>query len=552
MKRCTMLIVDDEKFAIEGIMNCKDWEALGMDAVYAAGSADEARALMLEKPVDILICDIEMPDEDGLSLVRWVKERYPLTEFVFLTCHSEFTYAKQAVHLGSFDYLLKPVDSEELAQVVGRMIESIHERREQSDYNEKYQKYYALYNKQQPLLVEHFWQDMLSRRILSFGDFLDRALQDAQVALSSGDYVLPILISPEEWTKVLPERDQEILEYAVKKAAEEMLLAGRRGHAVMDRNGFLFVLVYGGGEGESNGASDGVGNNNGDGSDGWVQAAERFKAACLSYFYCQISCYIGYRATLQELPGLCDGLKDMERNNVTKPHSVLLFNKAAIAGVVAASSPSNEPVSMNISEWMSVISSGNRDKVIALIGQHVAKLEQNPNSTPKQLEAYLHEFLQVIYHFLYGRGIAVSQIPNFTMWSTAQIRTLAQFKYWAVHLVSAVMDTVFRDKEADGFVQKAIYFMRENVEEDISREDVAAYVKLNPAYLSRLFKKETDRNLIDYLIETKVNRAKHLLDTTDMTVSAIAQQVGYSNFSHFTRTFKKHTGVNPQEYRKQS
>lgn len=537
-----MLIVDDEKFAIEGIMNCMDWESRGIEAVYAAGSADEARILMQEKPIDILICDIEMPDEDGLSLIRWVKEHYPLTEFVFLTCHSEFTYAKQAVHLGSFDYLLKPVDSEELAQVVERMIDSIHERRELSDYNEKYQKYYALYNKQQPLLVEHFWQDMLSRRILSYGDFLDRALQDAQVALSSGDEVQPILISLEEWTKVLPERDQEILEYAVKKAAEEMLLDGRRGHAVTDRNGFLFVLAYG---------DHGAGDEDGDGPDGWVQAVERFKEACLSYFYCQISCYIGYRAPLQELPGLCDALKDMERNNVTKPHSVLLYNKAAsVAGVMAPAS--GEPVSTPISEWMSVIASGNRDKVIALIGQHVAKLEQNPNSTPKQLETYLHEFLQVIYHFLYGRGIAVSQIPNFTMWSTAQIRTLAQFRYWAVHLVSAVMDTVFRDKEADGFVQKAIYFMRENVEEDISREDVAAYVNLNPAYLSRLFKKETERNLIDYLIETKVNRAKHLLDSTDMTVSAIAQQVGYSNFSHFTRTFKKYTGVNPQEYRRQS
>ncbi|WP_240633271.1 response regulator transcription factor [Paenibacillus montanisoli] len=536
MNRCEMLIVDDEKFAVEGIMNGNDWAALGIEAVYGAGSADEARAVMLERPIDILICDIEMPDEDGLSLAKWVKEHYPNTEFLFLTCHSEFAYAKQAIHLGSFDYLLKPADSGELAQVVTRMMATIRERREQSDSQEKYQKYYALYSKQLPLVVEHFWQDVLSRRILSFGDFLDRALRDAQLELTSSDCVQPILISIEEWKKPLQERDQEALEYAVKKAAEEILLEGRPGHMVTDKNGVLFVLAYGP-QGEERDCER------------WLRAASAFKDACLKYFYCQVSCYIGYFALLQELPEQCDGLKKMERSNVTKPHSVLLYDKAITP---PPSSSVSEHVSMSKEEWLSVISSGNRDKVIELIGAHVARLEEHSNGNPRQLETYLHQFLQVIYHFLYARGIEVSQIPNFSMWSTAQIRTLAQFKYWAVNLASAVMDTVFHEEESEGVVQKSIQFMKENVEEDISREDVAAYVHLNPAYLSRLFKKETGRNLIDYLIETKVNRAKLLLDTTDMTVSAIAQQVGYSNFSHFTRTFKKHTGVNPQEYRKHS
>ncbi|WP_308638375.1 response regulator transcription factor [Paenibacillus silvisoli] len=537
MNRCEMLIVDDEKFAVEGIMNGNDWEALGLEAVHGANSADEARDIMRERPIDILICDIEMPDEDGLSLAKWVRENYPQTEFLFLTCHSEFAYAKQAIHLGSFDYLLKPADSEELAQVVSRMMASIRERREQSDYNEKYQKYYALYSKQQPIVVEHFWQDVLSRRILSFGDFLDRALLDAQLELTSGDFVQPILISVEEWTKPLQERDLEALEYAVKKAAEELLLEGRSGHAVMDRNGVLFVLVYGApGEERDSGK--------------WQQAASAFKDACLTYFYCQVSCYIGYFAPLLELPEQCDGLKEMERGNVTKPHSVLLYDREITRAPSQAAASPAVPVNMSNAEWMSVISSGSREKVIELIGAHVARLEQHSSGHARQLETNLHQFLQVVYHFLYDRGIAVNQVPNFTMWSTAQIRTLAQLKHWAINLASAVMDTVFEEKESDGLVQKSIHFIKENVEEDISREDVAAHVNLNPAYLSRLFKKETGGNLIDYLIETKVNRAKLLLDTTDMTVSAIAQQVGYSNFSHFTRTFKKHTGVNPQEYRK--
>ncbi|AJY73914.1 helix-turn-helix domain-containing protein [Paenibacillus beijingensis] len=420
-----MLIVDDEKFAVEGIRKCNDWQMHGIDTVDVAYNADDARKIMLEKRIDILICDIEMPDEEGFSLVQWVNDRSPHTEWVFLSCHDEFAYAKRALHLGSFDYLLKPVDSEELAQVVGRMIHAIEEKEKQSRYNEMYQKYYSLWKKQQPLLAERFWQDLLSRRILPFGDFLERALKDAQIQLSPEDYVLPFLISIEDWKKPLQEREKEMMEYAVKKAAEELLLADHPGQAIIDKNGILFVIVYG--SRTIQGASS---------TDRWVQAGRQFLEVCQNYFYCKASCYVGYFATFQDLPRLCLGLKEMERNNVAKSQSVLVF-------------------------------------------------------------------------------------------------------------------TAFEEKETDGLVRKSIQYMKENVEEDISREDVAAHVRLNPTYLSRLFKKETGNNLIDYLIEIKMDRAKLLLDSTDMTVSAIAQQVGYCNFSHFTRMFKKHCGVNPQQYRKQ-
>lgn len=529
-----MLIVDDEKFAVQGICNCRDWQALGIDTVNMAYNADEARKIMLENRIDILICDIEMPDEDGISLIRWVKDHYPQTESLFLTCHTEFKYAKQAVHLGSFDYLLKPVDSEELAEVVTRMIQVIKEKEEQSHYNGMYQKYRSLWNKQQPVLAERFWQDLLSRRILSFGDFLDRAIQDAQIQLSSEEHVLPILISIEEWKKPLNDREQEIMEYAVKKSAEELLLAGHPGHVIVDKNGLLFVMIY---------ASDTV--QNIFSSERWIQAGKRFIEACDNYFFCRVSCYVGYFASFQELSRQCEGLKDMERNNLTKSQTVLLYRQQ-----VVQYTDSSVPVDINVSEWSSYLLSGNRDKLIDLIHLTYSKLEVTPDIHSKHIETYYHDILQVIYHFLHVKGISVNQIPNFSLWTSVQIRSLVQFKNWAMNLVYAVMEAVFDRKETDGFVQKAIEYMKAYVEEDISRDDVAVHVCLNPAYLSRLFKKETGKNLIDYLIETKTNRAKELLDSTEMTVSAIAQQVGYSNFSHFTRMFKKQYGVNPQEYRR--
>ncbi|QHT59451.1 helix-turn-helix domain-containing protein [Paenibacillus lycopersici] len=536
-----MLIVDDEKFAAEGILHGQDWGALGIASVRIAGSAAEARAMLRDGRIDILVCDIEMPDEDGLSLVRWVKEHSAHTEAVFLTCHSEFAYAKEAFQLKSFDYLLKPADSDELAGVVAQMVAAIQEREEQSRVTKLYGEYRELWSRQQPMLAERFWQDLLSRRMLSFGDFLERALKDAQVGLLPGERVLPILISVEAWKRQLSERELDMMQYAVKKAAEELLLAGRRGHVVTDKGGVPFVMAYAA-ETEPEAL----------GADAWTAAGSRFIAACGDYFYCEASCYVGYWADIHDAPECCDRLRDMERSNLTSTHAVHVFEPPAVARgtqSITGANTAEAPETARLSELPGYMLGGMREKAVSYVHQACVALESAPVLQPKQLDMYYHDLLQAIYHFLGLKGLSIHQIPNAQAWISMPIRSLAQYKHWAVNLVSAAMDAVREENESGGFVQQALAFMKAHVEEDISREDVAAHVSLNPAYLSRLFKKETGKSLIDYLIEIKMNRAKQLLDTTGMTVSMIAQQVGYANFSHFTKTFRKHYGVNPQEHR---
>lgn len=535
-----MLIVDDEKFAVEGILHCNDWTGMGIEAVHTAYHADEARRIMREHRIDILICDIEMPDEDGLSLVRWVKEHSPHTESLFLTCHSEFAYAKQAVSLGSFDYLLKPADGEELAQAVARMLEALREKDRQSRYNEMYRKYHALWMKQQPLLAERFWQDLLSRRILSFGDFLERALSDAQIGLDPEGRVLPVLISLEEWEKPMDARGQEVMEYAVKKAAGELFLSDTAGDVILDKHGVMFVLAY-----EAGGRRI-------PSRPSWLEAGARFIEVCRTYFYCGVTCYVGRSVPLQELPLHCEDLKRMERNNVTRTRAVLPYVPQPAPSVPVSAqvpAPGFVPDRIHVPEWSASILNGERDQLLSLIRRSTERWEANGAVSREQIEACYHDTLQVVYHYLHVKGFSTGQVPGFAMWASAQVRSLSQYRHWAENLISSVMDAVQAAAESDGVVRKSIQYMKEHVEEDLSREDVAAYVNLNPAYLSRLFKKETGQNLIDYLIGTKMERARLLLDTTGMTVSAIAQQVGYCNFSHFTKMFKKQYGVNPQEYR---
>lgn len=115
-----VLLVDDQELIVNSLKGGLDWERLGVEQVYTATNSYEAKFLMMNYPVDLLITDIEMPEEDGIALAEWVSERFQETVIVFLTSHPNFQYAREGVRLHVFDYLLQPVRFSELERVVER------------------------------------------------------------------------------------------------------------------------------------------------------------------------------------------------------------------------------------------------------------------------------------------------------------------------------------------------------------------------------------------------------------------------------------------------
>ncbi len=131
-----LLLVDDEIIAIKGIKAGIDWSSLPFDEILSATSAEEARSYFEKQTIDIMLCDIEMPDEDGLSLLKWVRMREYRTECIFLTCHDEFDFAKKALQLKGMDYLLKPVPYKQLEKILMDASEKVKERYIEEKYIE--------------------------------------------------------------------------------------------------------------------------------------------------------------------------------------------------------------------------------------------------------------------------------------------------------------------------------------------------------------------------------------------------------------------------------
>lgn len=213
-----LLIVDDEIFSIQGILDSVDWTKVKFDKVLTANNFSQAMNIFLQEKIDILLCDIEMPFGNGIQLVGWVKEHDPNVECIFLTCHGEFTFATSAIKLQCFDYILKPVPTDVLEDTLLRAQKKI----EQEKKNQNYLEYGKMYvNQMKENSSEEQSEDMVSRIKAYVKEHIAEALNVELLARL-------VNLSPDYLTKVFKKESQMTLnDYIIQQRmflAKELLM----------------------------------------------------------------------------------------------------------------------------------------------------------------------------------------------------------------------------------------------------------------------------------------------------------------------------------------
>lgn len=125
-----VLILDDEVLSVEIMLKKIDWKACGIDKVHTAYNVEEAKEVVQREAIDIILCDIEMPGENGLEFMFWARENQYKMECIFLTCHAKFEYAQEAVRLSSKDYILLPAPFDVIEEKVRKVAMEVRENRE--------------------------------------------------------------------------------------------------------------------------------------------------------------------------------------------------------------------------------------------------------------------------------------------------------------------------------------------------------------------------------------------------------------------------------------
>ncbi|MBR6256796.1 MAG: response regulator [Lachnospiraceae bacterium] len=128
-----VLFVDDEPIITQGLRVLIDWEEEGFQIAGSVQNGNEALKFLKRESVDLVLTDIRMPECSGLELLEKVKEQ-KISEayFIIMSGFDEFSYAQQALRAGCLDYILKPVDADELLKIV-RKVRSLDEARREDE-----------------------------------------------------------------------------------------------------------------------------------------------------------------------------------------------------------------------------------------------------------------------------------------------------------------------------------------------------------------------------------------------------------------------------------
>lgn len=518
-----ILIVDDQPDVVKGILSGVNWERVGVDAAFGAHSGEEAKQVLQEEHIDILLCDIEMPGENGLEFFSWVRERYQDVKCIFLTAHADFTYAQKALKLEAADYLLQPASYAGVESSILRVSERIREEQLVRSYSS---------------VGKDVLREAIGFRRNILREFLQGVQMSAQEAAEkAGVFGFPC--TPDTrcrcfWLQIQRWEGKPweygLLIYGMQNILSE-LLEECSSHVTLFHGGkdaYPVVMIA---EGSDRRKEE--------------EAMAQFCETCRSLFRMEVSCYAGPSTVLfRELPEEYLRLQEVDRNNVTRSTGFLPLEGTVLPTDYFPDFP----------KWKSLLGQGYGGAVREEIHRYFETLAE-AGSLNRELLARFHEdFLELFFGVIQSYQERAHEIFSETydydamLHASTSLPQLLEFVDFATRYVEEKQDTAEGNRAQ---IDRVLDFIRENLPRNIGRQEIAKAVYLNPEYLSRLFKKKMGIGLNEYLVQERMKIAESLLRNTSFSISIIASKVGYVNFSHFARAFKKEFGVSPTEYRKE-
>lgn len=525
-----VLIIDDEQLIRQSVYDQLKRMDLSLEKILAVSGAKEAREVLQHTEIQIFLCDIVMPQEDGISFAKWALGRYPDSKFIFLTAHSDYSYMKEAISMQSFDYLLQPVAEEELFQVISRAMMQISleaKNRELLQYRR------LLIDNEVDILEGNSIRYLtgLTENEKYLISIIERRTQRIEAdTLFCVVYVR--VLRPE---RIWDEKDKEILREIYYNIFEEVMSPLDIRPIVLlrsDLSGNVFVLLR-----FSEGTKKEL--------PVIVEHLDRFRILYQKITGTELAIYYTSYCTVSGIREDAEAILKEIHDNVIHISSVFqVKNKDG----------QKEGYSFDVqfSSWRTLL---NRDRLedfrqslFTYLDYHVAKKDVNRDFL-MQLHNRISELLL--------KKIAEENINTNDVFD--QKHSYYDFMYCFDDvdkfkaMITFILERIrcFLGKEAQDPVEQVISYIRENIEADISVSALSDMVGMSPEYLSRVFKKSTGISLKKYIVNEKMEVAKTLLRTTSLPVTMISENVGYANYSNFTYTFHQICGCTPTEYRQE-
>ena len=522
-----LLAIDDQEPVLKMLRRQIDCEKLGLELVDTVSSAEDARQLMERETYQIVLCDIEMPEEDGISFAKWALERYPYVKLIFLTSHADFSYVREAVSLHSFDYLLQPASREELEEVIEKAMLQAQIEGESRRLMEDGQRYQL----HEVELLDTAYLAYLEGESTAAGEVRD-ALAKRCPGLGEDALVAPVLLDLWKTGPAFDGLEPALFKYGVENLLDELLapVSLRCFFARAEKTrytGFFYQPEGAPALGDFSNA---------------LEKAQRYLE---DIYRVKATLYYTKWTALPDLGKAHHQMEQVRLDNVTR--------KDPVVRAEGLSAKESAPISFDRQKalWRELLAKGElqsfQDSIQELLDDAVRQRALTRCSL-----AMLHQaFSEVLLAYLVEQGLNSSLIFNEEMPYDSFMNTytsLDSFEEMLAYVVAKLKKAAGDDSE--GVVEQAMQYVRTHMEEPIAVGELAAQVGVSPEHLTRLFRKATGCSLKEYLIREKIEASKMLLVTTGLSVTEIAGHVGYGNYNNFNKIFKKYEGCSPAEYRK--
>lgn len=528
----SVLIVDDEPEICELTKNLIDWEGLELSLSGCAFNGKDAFNMIMEKNPDIVITDVRMPGTTGLDLIKNVKVITPETLFIVISGYSEFEYAQSALKHGAEDYLLKPINQIELNELLKKVCDkknhiiSKEENIRQLDNMLTDTKSVVRKNSLFHLLFDSNTTDYgFKTEGLSFFNFKSG---NYFVMELKADYIDAFISDNTVLTALLQNCSEKICHSLKYKCYDSEFVC-------IDTTAYFIV------------------NYSPDSHSTLTELKKSVNQTIKSYLYkydsyeitIGIGCII---STLDDIPQSLNSATIALHNRVAVGTGIIIDYNTLPETNRNSDIKLDKEVKLKIRDIVMALDTEN---LLRLIDQLFYEYLFTKNDRFK-IYKLSETLIQIIIDSLRGMGL-YKNINTQKILGT--INNSSLFEVVKKNLKTAAVNLLetYNNSKTDHYskpVVTAKKFIEQHYKEPITLEDIAKEVFLNPVYLGALFKQETGETFSSFLINTRMDAAKQLLESTYLSVNEISSMVGYSNAKYFSQLFRKIVGVKPSEYRK--
>lgn len=541
-----VLIVDDERHVREAIQLLVDWSSHGIDTVLSAADAVSAMELIRREQPEFVFTDMTMPGMHGTELLEWLQQNYPDTRTVVISGYDDFDYVRKTVKYGGFDYLLKPIDPDQLGEAVVRIVASYRElvrsraenRRATMENNE---------------IRPVYWDKMFSQ-LLAEPEYLaairEPLAREFRVTLDNLPCRIAILsvesVSPVVRAKFASGLD--LLYFSLLNICNEFLRKAGYGYAFRQWNSVsdIVLLIW-----------------------KFPEDAVRLLGRINAGLQAALggACEFGLGSVLRAPRGLPQSLREathaLERRNLlVRAEPVHLYRPVSAATSWDSAGRAiyladNEPF------LRAALTGGNEKQLAVVLGQWFASVRNLPVLTMEQLKAWLNEY-QLMRHRWALEGIGQAdeigaadegRAGGGLPFTAEGVLDVAAWEgLWQRELTALCREVgvgVGNGKE-EPVISRIEKYIRCHYQQDLSLAVIAERFFLSREYISRRFKQEFGENLSDYIGRVRIEQAKLLLANPHIRIAQVASMVGYADEKYFSKVFKKLCGQSPNDYRRQT